>query len=406
MRSISGQFFWVSGGRVIGALLQALTLALFARAATPTLFGVVAALTGVFLLVHALTDLGVTSHMTAARASDPKSGIVSAALRFNLWSSIVMAAALALLSVVWAAVAGVPTAAVVALAVATSVDRYADLRATLALADGDAKLFVGNMNLRRIVTLLVFLVCLAAGVPALGGFALATLIGSGVAGVSAFVMTRSRGLNKDAVAFGALIRGSWPYWLNTVGTQVRNLDVAIVTAASGSLASGLYAAASRLTSPFRIIPTAMATVLLPAVSRLRAEGRGLASAAKPAALVVLSTSALYALGVLITPWAVVLLLGEQYAGAIGPVQVVLASMPFAAVASVLGSILQAVGQTRIVGSAAIVMSSLCLVMAFVGASLAGAAGAAMGLGFSYLIQAGILASGAVRWRRREKRDRS
>ncbi|MCR2784959.1 MULTISPECIES: oligosaccharide flippase family protein [unclassified Microbacterium] len=406
MRSISGQFFWVSGGRFMGALLQAVTLALFARVATPALFGVVASLTGIFLLMHALTDLGVTSHMTAVRASDPASGVVSAALRFNLWSSIVMAAVLTVLAVAWSAVSGVEAGALVGLAVATSIDRYADLRATLALADGNAKIFVGNMNLRRLVTLAAFLASIAVGAPALAGLAIATVIGSLAAGLSAFALTRAVELGSDPVPLGALIRGSWPYWLNTVGTQIRNLDVAVVTAAGGPLASGFYAAASRLTSPFRIIPTAMATVLLPAVSRLRAQGRGLAPAAKPAALVVFTTSAVYAFGVLIAPWVVTLVLGAAYAGAVVPVQIVMASMPFAAVASVLGSILQGVGQTRIVGSAAIAMSSVCLVMAFVGASLSGAAGAAMGLGFSYLVQAGILSYGMIRWRRREKRGRS
>ena len=403
--AIGHQFAWVSAGRRGAALLQAMLFALFARTTSPQVFGIVAGVLGVFLIAQAITDMGVTSHMTSSRASNSAASEVPTALIFNAWSSVAMTLVLILFGWILHTVTDVGFMPLTLLAFSTGFDRYASLLVTVALADGNPRLFVGNTNLRRVITLMAMIALLLLNMDGLNAFSIATVIGSIVGAVGAYLTTRRYISYRGRTRLRNLLRGSWPYWLNSIGMQLRNADVLVVAIIAGPLSSGLFASASRLTSPFRIIPTALATVLLPNVSRLRANNESLRPALRASVLVIAVSTVVYGVGALLVPLVLVPVLGHEYAGSELPIQLVLLGMPFAAVASLSGSVLQALGRARLVGYIAIGFSVGCLVIVGLGGLIDGAVGAAVGLSASFVVQSALLVAWLPSSRKRLRRER-
>jgi O-antigen/teichoic acid export membrane protein len=208
--------------------------------------------------------------------------------------------------------------------------------------------------------------------------------------VFAHVYVSRRLAAADQVSMRQLIRLSWPYWINSVATQARNLDATIIGLVAGTAQAGFYAAAARLTSPLRILPTSLASVLLPASStRNSGNMRGII---KLVGLVVAGLALFYLLLGLAVPVLVPVVLGESYAGAVLALQITAVGLVFAAAASLLGSLLQGVGLKHYVAGTAVVTTAVCLLGVGFGGFVWGAGGAAAGLALSYLVQSVVLVS--------------
>ena len=388
-RPFVGQFVWVTGGRIVAAVLQAVSLVLVLQRISPPEFGILSAVLGLATVVQTAIDMGVATFITRERAANPDSGAIATALRFNMLSSLALTA-LVLVALTAAGLFNSVYFLLLPLAFWVSGERNADARLAVVFADGDAKINVFNLLSRRILTILLFLGSAAAGVEPLLAFALASAVAALSSSLFANLYVRSRVVTPASISYRELLRESRPYWINSVATQARNLDVTIAGILAGATQAGYYSTAARLTSPLRILPTSLASVLLPAATRASAKSQSLRPLIRIVVFVLLVMTVIYGAIWVLIPWGVPTFLGSAYIPAVLSVQIVVAGLPFAAAASLFSSLLQARGHKKFVAIVATISTGVCLGCVGIAAPIWGAAGAAVALAVSFLVQAIVL----------------
>ncbi|WP_315095716.1 polysaccharide biosynthesis C-terminal domain-containing protein [uncultured Cellulomonas sp.] len=387
-RKIARVFGYLLSSRVLSALLQAVTFALFARLVAPASFAGVSAIIGASMFASAVLDLGLTTAATREAAAGRHS-VLRGLTRAN--------------AAVTAAVATVGTVSVVAAVLATdsgwlasvapfvlwlAVDRLAEFRAAVSLGLGHPRVAALNLIVRRAIPAVVLVV--AAWVqpeePVLWlslGYTLGAVVGL-------FIRTSVRAPASLAARPGivASVRSSTPFWVNSMSAQSRQLDVAIVSAVSGVAGAVIYSPAARLISPLRLIPTSLAQAAMPMVAssgRVRpTDVRRLVLAA------VAPVGAAYIVLGIFAPEILSALFGPNYRSAALPLRILLAGLVLAGVASMFTAILQGTGAEARAARANVATAILSLGLIAVGAAVAGGAGAAAGLAVGYAAQAGAL----------------
>lgn len=389
----------MSAGRLAGALIQAVTMLLLARDLGPHGFGIFSAVFGTAIVFQSGLDLGIATMVVKERAANPSSSVIHSALRLTdrLGIALFIATALPLLAL--GMFLDPSFYLMLPLSVWAACERHTDTWLSVPLADGDARINTQNLLIRRTLTALLYVGAVSMGMDAALAFSAAMALTALVSLVVIRKVVFDRlDISQPQIKYADVVRRSWPFWLNSLGTQARNLDTLVVSAVSGASQAGFYAATSRATGPLRILSTSMAAVLLPAsAAQSRKQIRGLL---RLVALMALFCSVLYGGLALIVPAAVDAFLGDAYGGAILPLQIVLAGLVFAAISSLFTSILQGVGLQLFVAKAAISTTAACLLLAAIGAMYAGAIGAALALSISFVIQATILATRIIQYTRR------
>ncbi|WP_082483996.1 oligosaccharide flippase family protein [Arthrobacter sp. Leaf141] len=404
-KKLFSQFAWVSVGRLLGALIQAATMLLLARDLGPHDFGVFSAAFGAMIVFQAAFDPGIATMVVKERAADPANPLIHTALRITDRLAFILAFSVAIPLVILGIALDPYFFLLLPLAIWAACERHADTWLSVPLADGDARINSQNLLARRIITALLYIGAVIVGVNAAFAFSAAMAVTALISLIVIRKIVRGRlTIMPPRHTFREIIRISWPYWLNSLGTQARNLDTLIVSAVAGASQAGFYAATSRATGPLRLLSTSMAAVLLPA-SATTSE-KQIRSLFRMVWFVVVSCAILYGGLMMIVPIMVKLFLGEIYQGAILPLQVVLAGLVFAALSSLFSSILQGAGLQYFVAKTAVTTTLACLILAGIGGLLAGAIGAALALSFSFILQSAILAAPITRLiRRRTARHR-
>ncbi len=388
-RRLLTQFGSVSAGRLIAALLQGVSLILIARAVTPGQFGLVSAVLGVAWVAQTVFDLGLSTFTLRERTRAPESGLVTSALwltnRLSLALCLTALAAMAVLGATWRS----DFLLLAPLAIWMSAERNAEAWLGVVFADGDSRVNFINLVAKRCLALGLFVGFQNASVTPLLAFSTAWAMSSGLSSTAARRYVRSRLPAAADIGIRALVRESWPYWLHSMATQANNLDVSIAGVAGGSFQAGIFATATRLTSPLRILPTSMARAVLPAASRASSvDSRR--QLARYCTAMFLGMTAIYAALFFLTPFLLPIALGDRYAAATTPLQIVLVGLPFAAGSSLLGALLQGAGQKRYVANVSLTISVLYLSLLTVGMSRLGAEGASIALAGSYVVQSSLL----------------
>lgn len=385
-RRVMRQFIWVSLGRAVAAILQAVVLALVARAVTPAEFGLLGIFLGFATVAQTAIDMGVATFIIRERAARPDSGDIALAMRFNWFTSILLSVMTAATIVVTALVGSDAWLLLLPLAIWIGAERNADARISIALADGDAKINVINLVGRRVLATGIILVLVTLGTDGLLAYSLALAIAAVVSSVFANGYVRKRVAPRSESTYAELLRRSRPYWIHSVATQSRNLDSALVGAAAGATAAGYFTAGSRLTNPLRILPYSLANVLLPEASRAYAQGRSL----RPAYLMAGGMGVVLAIAYLalipLMPWLIPAVLGADYLGAVAVIQVVLLGFPFAAGVSLIHALLQAMGRKRLVATSSTIFAVLTLAGVWIAALEWGAIGAAVAMSITTALQ--------------------
>ncbi|MBM9469121.1 lipopolysaccharide biosynthesis protein [Nakamurella leprariae] len=386
---LTRQFGLVASGRIVGAVIQALSLALLARWAGPDDFGVASVMFGLIIVLQVATDLGIPTFVLRQRAADRNDPTVTSALRINSRTALALCALVALVIVVGAMIDSTFWS-VLPLAVWAAADRNTDTWLGVALADGDAQVNATVGVARRVLSCASFILLVLPGVPPLLAFSAGYAVVSLAINVAVHRWVRHRLVADTRTPFRTIVGQSFAYWVNSVGTQLRNLDTLIVGTIAGSSQTAYYAAAARVTGPLRIVPTSLATVLVPAVARGQAEGAGLRPVMKTVGVVVGMMALIYGALAALAPVAVPLLLGEGYRDAVLPFQIVVISLVLAGLASNLGGALQGLGRKQFVAMVSVISTALCLAGVAIGSISSGAVGAAIALAASFALQAVLL----------------
>jgi O-antigen/teichoic acid export membrane protein len=403
-RSESGRVFGqatiVGVGRLGGAALQAVTFALVARLSGPAAFGSFAAVYGVVVVLQALFGFGLVQTIVSRRAAGrdrnaqeraDDDGIARVALRMSLGVTVAALVVTIVAALALGVIFGVPAFAGVLVAWGL-VDNYVESWLGLSLADGRVYENAIATIARRSVALLIVAVAVAGS----GNAALYAATGLLAGSVIVLPLVIWRNLRHMPGALGmswsaATYRASRGFWINSLAVQLRNFDVAVLAVTGASaLTVGMYGAASRLVSPFRIIPTSFALVLMPHASRV---GRyGARALLAPVLLVVVLSSIVFASIAALSPLVIPMFLGENYADSVPCIQIICVGLIFASMASQFSSLLQGWGRTSLVA----VVAVISCVATFVGLGLVGVYGlgaiaAAVVLCIAFVIQAALLA---------------
>lgn len=385
-KRVMKQFIWVSIGRAAAAVLQAVVLALVARAVTPAEFGLLGVFLGFATVAQTVIDMGVATFIIRERASKPESGDIALAMRFNWFTSILLSVLTAAAIAITAFVATYEWLFLLPLAVWIGAERNADARISIALADGDAKINVINLVGRRLLATGILVALVSLGTDGLLAYSSALAVAAVVSSIFANGYVRKRVSPRSGSSYRELLRRSRPYWIHSVATQSRNLDSALVGAAAGATAAGYYTAGSRLTNPLRILPYSLANVLLPEASRAYTQGRSLRSAYLMAGGMGAVLAVVYLALIPLMPWLIPIVLGADYVGAIVVIQIVLVGFPFAAGVSLVHALLQAMGRKSVVATSSTIFAALTLASVWFAALEWGAVGAAVAMSITTFLQ--------------------
>jgi O-antigen/teichoic acid export membrane protein len=382
--AVGRQFVVVFGVRGIGSLVQAVSIALIARWEGPSQLAYFGICLSVGLVAFVLLDGGMVTLLLRSQARGDGS-LVKAGLKLNAVTSVVAAGLLApgALIVVWPRpdLYWVP---ILVLALAT--DKSADTCLSVFYAAKANLEPAMSIFGRRVGSLLGVLFAGYVGWGATFGYAWGLL----AAALAAQTVLRLRlrrivpvGAHSHVSLWRTLRLGA-PFALTNLGAQISALDTLLLSAVMPPYAVGLYTAAAKLTSPFLLVPQALSSVILPHASTLslpqvqRLSGR----------LVILFGLAVPVLGAvgLLSPALLAMVVGQEYTDAAGCLLALLLGLPFFALSSPLGSLLQSQELERFVSLNGMAFGVLSLVGLGLGAWVGGITLAASLLGMTYLVK--------------------
>ncbi|WP_217695599.1 lipopolysaccharide biosynthesis protein, partial [Pseudonocardia sp. Ae168_Ps1] len=217
-----------------------------------------------------------------------------------------------------------------------------------------------SILLRRLVSCAVFLLLLVADAgPGTMLYAIGMASGAAIGSVHIRQLLRRHGVvARRATAVVDVLRRSVPFAINDLSVQSRALDVFLVAALTSPAGAGFYSAASKLTSPFQLLSSTLAAVVLPATARADygARRRLLRAVVGLTAVLTILAAPVGWFGTEVS----VLLLGDAYASAGPLVAVFVVTFPVVALATPLAALLQGMGRERFVGLQSLVSSVLLL----------------------------------------------
>lgn len=383
MARLVNQFSWILVGRVLAAGIQAGTLILLARSLPLSDFGLLNGALGVVIVLQAVADLGISKLLIRERAKDPSSGMISDGLLLNSRLSFLLFIIISAGFIMAGLVLDSRFLMMIPLAVSAAGEKNADTWLGIAVADGDVWLNSTNLVVRRLLALIVFIACLQVEFEPI----LAYTIGVAVGAVVSVLFSRkviSERVPKSGKVTRAVIIASMPFWVNSLVSQLRNFDSAIVGLLAGTVTAGYYSAAAKLTSPMRMLPDSLAQVLLPYATRSR--NKSVLSLFKIVMIFSIVMTPIYLLLTFCAPWIVPILLGGEYIPAISAIQIVFIGLVFSSLNSLLRSIMQGRGMQNHVATVAVVVTITMLLLILILTPNYGANGAAFALSSGFLIE--------------------
>ncbi len=390
MRNLSRLFGGLVAARLIAAGAQAVLLLLLARLVDLPSFAFTAGLLGVMTFFSAVTDLGVTTATTRASAAAERS-LVLELRRLNSVIAVVAAVLVgSILAGAFLMTHDFRWISLLPLVIWIFSERIAEYQFAFQVGAGSVRLAVLNLVVRKSVPTAVLAIGFLVQVEPL----LLLSTGYAIGGVGA-VLVGGAGLRQGVRAQGrtlaATLRGALPFWLNSVGAQARQMDVATLGQFAGSLAAASYAPAARLIGPLRLIPTTLAQAALPHMTRAVADNR----LSRRLMIVSLGFSVpVYGLLAIFAGPLIDALLGADFSGSVEPLRILLLGLVLAGLASLLSSSLQAARKEWRVAVISIGTAIVTLVLVAILGQIFGAVGsaAAISLGYAFQLLALYIAS--------------
>lgn len=385
--SFHGQVLWSLAARVTAAVLQILVLVLLARGLGPTMFAFVSSAYVALNVLVAVNGFGLLRQIQVRRSRDRDDPALAGLFALRLWFSYASAGLWAVGCLVCYAVTRHEY--FLALLPATLwllVEQTTQVWNGISIVDGRAQHLVRSYLTRRLPVVVTLALALSLGTHLVWAWTLGLAVGS-VLSYAQGVRTqddwaRVRWPRRSAIPRGVPL--DLGYWWGLVGTQLKDLDVALVASLS-SLAGGLYAFPARLISPMNLVTLSAASVAFPRVARAglnrRQLRRGLVLGILPVVLV--------AVGVLSLSPLLPMLLGEAYRDSVPVLQISCLTAVMTGVGTLAGALVQALTSedARVVGYLALGFAVAQLVAAGGGAVVGGAVGAASGVALVSVVSA-------------------
>ena len=373
---MTAQFLWILGARLTANLLQAINIILLARAVSPSDIGLTSAIIGFCMVLFTVTEFGFATLIIKSCARGDHA-MAASALRYttlSTWTfgSIGFVAGLGL------SAGGIIPLSLTTLILAVAIDRCVEYRLGVPIAANSKVIPSTSILIRRGTQIVVFLAFMGVGLPALWAYSLAQLLGALVGYLqSTFFLSRMVVRVSSHRPVKEVLGKALAYYVNGVTGVIQTLDSFLVSVFSGAHSAGLYAAASRATSPLILIPGTLAESMLPHATRATPQqARKFGVRLVLMLLVVLVLGA--PIGFIIAEPLCTLLYGEAYRGAGLPLAVLFLGIPFAILAAAVSAILQAQGDAKFVAKVGMARALSFVAAVAIGSIMYGAIGAAIG----------------------------
>ncbi len=352
---------------------QAVLLVLLARAVGPQQFGIVASFLAAHTVLFWLAGMNTPTFVTREIALG-EVGQAHMALRIN---AIVMAIALcaAVASCLLLAGHTLLLVAVAGNAVAIWSDRVSENRLAVSYGEKRIRTPVSTLVVRASVPVGLYLALVAIDMNALLAFAIARVAAGLASQALAFLMIRYTP-QRSPVPARTLLRLQAPLAASQAAGAIRMLDSVIVIGIAGAAAAGIYAAVSRVVSPFTTLAVSAAPVLVPRAAHAPPDRVRRMLDVLLAAGIVLSAATL-AFIPFVEP-LVVLIFGAEFAGGGVVLFWVLLRVGPTVSAPLIANALQAKGHDSLVALNSAATSALTLAAVAIGAANNGVVGAAGG----------------------------
>lgn len=373
---MNAQFASILSARILANVLQAINVIVLARAVAPAEIGMTSAIIGFCMVLFTITDFGLSTLISKSYAREDHV-MVASALRWTTITTWVFGLGALGVGVGLSAIGLIPMA-MTALILSVAIDRCVEYRLSVPIAAESKAVPASSILLRRGVQFIVFIGFVLGGVAALWAYGLAQLTGALVGYLQSTYFLRSRVVKvRTRLPWRTVLKNSYAFFVNSVTAQVFTLDTFLVSVFSGTHSAGLYAAASRVTSPLILIPGTLASTVLPPAARATAsQARRVAvrlTLLLPAILLVAGP-----IGYFVAEPLCRLLYGDEYRAAGLTLTVLFIGIPFAVLAAALGAILQAQGEEQFVAKVGVGFAVAFVSGIGVGGSLYGSVGAAVG----------------------------
>lgn len=375
--------------RLAAAASQAVVLGALARLLDSSEFVLLASVLAMGAVVGAVLDLGISPATIRLRAQRPMDPTLRRLARLALLSAI--SAGMATLLLVRLLDPAVEITFAVYAACWAAGERACEAANAWLVADRKNALLGAGVLARRLVPLILIGGLLALGMTVTAteaalSIALASLSTAAILG--AWLVRQLRLVSPGLPPARPALRSTSPFWVNSIGMQLRQLDVLVVGNVAPQGEAAAYAIVSRLVSPLRIIPTSFASALLPYVASKghSAVAGGLKGLRGPLLLTVLLYAAIAALA---QPF-VSAIFGPEYLSAVTPLRILLVGLVFAALVSNFNAVLLATGHEWFAAGVAMGIGVATVLAVGLAAQVGGADAAAAALSVSYVAHAAIL----------------
>ncbi|MFT4256219.1 MAG: lipopolysaccharide biosynthesis protein [Pseudoxanthomonas sp.] len=367
------QFSTVLAGRLLSAGIQAASILLLAKWVSVESFGLCVALLGLMTALQTLGDVGVTTFVTKEVAAHGHNARVLAAQRMSRRATTALALAGFIACTVLAAIDNLDFALTLPLWGWLLVERVTEIHIAVAMGQQRPHVAMLSLVIRRVLSLALFCLLFSLGVTPLLAFSAGYLFGS----LLALPLSRMKGSEADSagnVAFRDVFTECRHYWIHSFSLQARNVDTFLVGMVSGPAQAAFYGFGARLLTPLRMVPTALASIMLPHSARSGSSAMPGKKLAAIALLLSIPYLGLMLLWPLLIPW----LFASEYTGAILPLQIMSAALSLTSCTSIVSAVLQGWGHGARVSRISATATTATLLLVTAGSSLAGATGAATG----------------------------
>lgn len=377
------QFSWILASRLFGAALQAVLIFLFARWAGPSDFGVAAAVMGAVTFVATASDFGLGTYVVINRAGHPTGPEVYSALRINNYTSIGISV-VGLATLVFLGRWSEAIALSAPLAVWMGAERNINVWQSVSLADGTATLNAGTLVGRRTLNVVAFIALEVTLSSSILAYSLSCALSSVVFAIFIQRIIGNRVDRTRRLPAHTVIGESWPYWLTSATSQLKQLDVTLTAVILTSGTAGLYAFVVRLVTPLNLLATSMAPLLSAHVRR--DQSKASVMVIKPTLFVLGTMTAVLSFLAAMAPTLLEKAVGPEYLSATTAFRIICVAVFFQSAIALLQAILQGYEMKKSVMKVSAVTSALYLGGVSAGAFLFGLDGAAWGVALASIAQ--------------------
>ncbi|WP_164073739.1 lipopolysaccharide biosynthesis protein [Stenotrophomonas maltophilia] len=386
-KGLASQFSAVLFGRMLAASLQAITVFLLAKWSTVTAFGACMALLGLLTALQTLGDLGASTFVSKEVASNGRNDRVTRARRMSAFATSLISAVGILATAAWSILQSrYELLWLTPLWIWLTIERANEIDVAIYIGEKRSAVAMTSLIVRRAGTLVLMLLLTILGAEPIFAFGVASLLAGVATKVALGIKAENAPAAKESVALSEILSESKHYWMHSFSLQARNIDSSLVAVLAGTAQAGFYSLGSRLLTPLRMVPTAMATVLLPHASK-----SGIARYSLGRILLMTGLLGAPYLALAATwPMVIPLLFHGKFDEAIGPLQLLTVSIAFTSTTSIFSALLQGAGHGAAVSRISIATTFATILGVACGSAGWGAFGAALAYALASVLHSALI----------------